>query len=243
MISVAVLTRNEKKNIEGCLKTLKWCDEIIIIDDYSEDKTVEIAKKLGARVFKHRLNNNFAQQRNFGLQQAQGEWVLFVDADERITPELAKEIKQEVKKDERYAFVFKRQDYFMGKPLKHGETAKVRLLRMAKKNGEWERAIHEVWKTKWRTKTLKNPILHYSHTSISQFLSQINFHSTLHAEALRKEGVRFSLFRLIFNPLGKFLQNYIWRLGFLDGTAGLIMALMMSFHSFLARAKLYFTGS
>jgi len=239
MISAAVLTKDEEKNIEECLKTLKWCDEIIIIDDYSDDKTVEIAKKLGARVFKHHLNNNFAQQRNFGLQQAQGEWVFFVDADERITPELAKEIQQEVKKDERYAFVFKRQDFFMGKPLKHGESAQVRLLRMAKKNGEWQRAIHEVWKTKWRTKTLKNPILHYSHPTISQFLLQTNFHSTLHAKALRKEGVKFSLFRLIFNPLGKFLQNYIWRLGFLDGMPGLIMALMMSFHSFLARAKLF----
>jgi len=239
MISAIVLTKDEEKNIEECLKALKWCNEIIVIDDYSEDKTVEIAEKLGERVFKHHLNNDFAQQRNFALRQARGNWVLFVDADERITPELAKEIKQEVKKDERYAFVFKRQDFFMGKPLKHGESAKVRLLRMAKKNGKWERAIHEVWKTKWRTKTLKNPILHYSHPTISQFLFQINFHSTLHAKALREEGVKFSLFRLIFNPLGKFCQNYIWRLGFLDGTAGLIMALMMSFHSFLARAKLF----
>jgi len=238
-VSAIVLTKNEERNIEECLKAIKWCDEIIIIDDYSDDKTVEIAKKLGARVFKHHLNNDFAQQRNFALRKAKGEWVLFIDADERISPELAKEIKQEVKKDERYAFVFKRKDFFMGKPLKHGESAKVRLLRMAKKNGQWQRAVHEVWKTKWRTKTLRNPILHYSHSSISQFLHQINFHSTLHAEALKKEGVKFSLFRLIFNPLGKFCQNYIWRLGFLDGMPGLIMALMMSFHSFLARAKLF----
>lgn len=239
MTSAIVLTKDEEKNIEKCLGALKWCDEIIIIDDYSEDKTREIAKKLGARVFKHYLNNNFAQQRNFALEKAKGEWVLFVDADERITPELAREIKQEVKKDEGYAFVFKRQDYFMGKPLKYGETAQVRLLRIAKKDGKWKRAVHEVWKTKWRTKTLKNPILHYPHPTISDFLRQINFHSTLHAEALRKEGISFSLFRLIFNPLGKFLQNYIWRLGFLDGMPGFVMALMMSFHSFLARAKLY----
>jgi len=127
----------------------------------------------------------------------------------------------------------------MDKPLKHGETANVRLLRMAKKDGQWERPVHEVWKTKWRTKTLKNPILHYPHPSISQFLSQINFHSTLHARALRKEGVEFSFFRLIFNPLGKFIQNYFWRLGFLDGTAGFVMAIIMSLHSFLARAKLF----
>lgn len=239
MISVVILTKNEEKNIEECLRALGWCDEIVVIDDYSEDKTVEISKKLGARVYKHHLNNDFAKQRNFGLKKAKGEWVLFIDADERITPELAKEIKQEIKKDERYAFVFKRQDFFMGKLLNHGETANIRLLRMAKRNGQWQRPVHEVWKTKWETKTLRNPILHYPHPSISQFLNQINFHSTLHAQALKQEGVKFSLFRLIFNPLGKFFQNYFLRLGFLDGSPGLIVALMMSFHSFLARAKLY----
>jgi len=239
MVSVIVVTKNEEKSIEECLKTLKWCDEIIVIDDYSEDKTRDIAEKLGAKVFKHHLNNDFAQQHNYGLKQAKGEWVLFVDADERITPALAKEIKLEIKKNERFAFVFKRQDFFMGKRLKYGETSKVRLLRMAKKNGEWVRPVHEVWKTKWHTKTLKNPILHYPHSTISEFLKHVNFFSTLHTKALREEGIEFSLFRLIFNPIGKFLQNYIWRLGFLDGMPGLIMALMMSFHSFLARAKLY----
>ena len=239
MISSVILTKNEEENIEECIKSLNWCNEVIVIDDYSEDKTKEIAKELGAKVFQHHLNNDFSQQRNFGLEKAKGEWTLFLDADERISPVLADEIKREIKKDKRYAFVFKRQDFFLGKPLKYGETARVRLLRMAKKDGQWIRSVHEFWQTKWRTKTLKNPILHHSHSSISQTLSQINFHSTLHAKALKQEGVKFSLFRLIFNPLGKFFQNYFYRLGFLDGTPGLIMALMMSFHSFLARAKLY----
>ncbi len=239
MISVVVLTRNEEKNVIECLKALKWCDEILVIDDYSDDRTVEIASKFGAKVFKHHLNNDFAQQHNFGLEKARGEWVLFIDADERVSPELRREIKTEVKKGKYYAFVFKRQDFFLKKPLKYGETSKVKLLRMAKKNGYWKRAVHEVWKTKWRTKTLKNPILHYSHLSISQLVSQVNFHSSLHAKALKEERVEFTLFRLIFNPLGKFFQNYFCRLGFLDGVAGLIMALTMSFHSFLARGKLY----
>lgn len=239
MTSVIIFTKNEEKNIEECLKTLKWCDEVIVIDDYSKDKTREIAKKLGAKVFKHHLNNDFAQQRNFGLSKAKGDWVFFVDADERISSELVDEIIQEVKRGKYKAFVFKRQDFFMGKALKHGETAQVRLLRMAKKGGRWIRPVHEIWQTKYKPKTLKNPILHYPHPSISQFLTQINFHSTLHAKALRKEGVNFSLFRLIFYPLAKFFQNYIWRLGFLDGTQGFIMAMMMSLHSFLARSKLY----
>jgi len=239
MISSVILTKNEEENIEECIKSLNWCDEVIVIDNYSEDKTREVAKKLGTKVFRHHLNNDFAQQRNFGLGKAKGEWVLFLDADERVSLALAKEIRQEVKRDKHYAFIFKRKDFFLEKPLRFGETAKVKLLRMAKKDGQWVRPVHEVWQNKWRTKTLKNPIFHYSHPSISQILSQINFHSTLHAKALKQEGVKFSLFRLIFNPLGKFFQNYFYRLGLLDGTPGLIMALMMSFHSFLARAKLY----
>ncbi|MCJ7792779.1 MAG: glycosyltransferase family 2 protein [Candidatus Marinimicrobia bacterium] len=239
MISIAILTKNEDKNIEGCLKSLEWCDEIMVIDDFSEDKTVAMARKLGAQVFQHPLNNDFAQQRNFALTKAKGDWVLFVDADERISPELAQEIQQEIKKNKNKAFVFKRQDFFMGKALKHGETAQVRLLRMAKKGGQWERPVHEVWQVPWLAYTLKNPLLHYPHPSITQFLDQANFHSTLHAQVLKKEGVRFSLFRLIFNPLGKFLQNYILRLGFLDGAHGFIMAMMMSLHSFLARGKLF----
>lgn len=239
MVSLVILTKNEERNIKDCLKSVSWADELIVIDDYSIDRTVEIAKKLGAKVFQHRLNNNFAQQRNFGLNRAKGEWVFFLDADERATPALAREIKKEIKKENRYAFLFKREDVFLGRSLKHGETAAVRLLRLAKKDGQWIRSVHEVWQTKWRTKELKNPLLHFSHPNLTQFIQQINFHSTLHAQALQKEGEKFSLISLLFKPKLKFCQNYFWRLGFLDGLPGLIMALGMSFHSFLAQAKLY----
>jgi len=241
MISAIVLTRNEEKNVGGCLKGLKWCDEIVVIDDYSEDGTGEIAKKLGAKVFKRHLNNDFAAQRNFGLEKAEGNWVLFVDADERVSPELAEEIKKTIKKTDFDGFYLKRQDWFGGRWLKHGETANVRLLRLARKgSGKWKRKVHEVWEIKGKISELENPFLHYPHPTISDFLKQINFHSTLHAEALRDEKVRPSLFQLIANPLGKFIQNYIFKLGFLDGMPGFIVAMMMSFHSFLSRAKLYF---
>jgi len=246
MISAVVLTKDEEKNIGECLKGLRWCEEVIVIDDYSEDGTGEIAKKLGAKVFKRHLNNDFAAQRNFGLEKAEGDWVLFVDADERVTNKLADEIKQVTQKSA-YArncvngFFLRRKDFIFGKWLKHGETANIRLLRLARKgSGEWKRKVHETWEIKGKASELKNSLLHYSHPTINDFLKQINFHSTLHAEALRDEGVRPSLFRLVTNPLGKFIQNYIFKFGFLDGTPGFIVAMMMSFHSFLSRAKLYF---
>jgi glycosyltransferase involved in cell wall biosynthesis len=242
MISVVVLTKNEEKNLQECLESIKWCDEILVIDDNSTDKTTEIAKKFGAKVFTHSLDNNFAQQHNFALRWVQGQWVLFVDADERVTPALRAEISNLQLPNSNYdGFYLKRQDFFGGRALKHGETAKVRLLRLGRKGkGEWKREVHEVWEIKGKVGELKNPLLHYPHQSLSDFIEHINFHSTLHAQALKKEGVKPSLFRIIFYPKAKFLQNYIFRLGFLDGTAGIIVALMMSFHSFLANAKLYF---
>lgn len=247
MISAVVLTKNEQKNIKDCLKTLQRCDEIVVVDDYSTDKTVTIAKKLGVRIFRRSLNDDFANQRNFGLQQAKGDWVLFVDADERISAPLVAEIQHQVfcpagrRASVKYqGFYLKRKDFFGGRWLKHGETAKVKLLRLAKKGaGVWRRQVHEVWEVKGKIGELKNPIFHYPHQTISEFLNHLDFHSTLHAEALLAEGVQPSFFRIVANPLAKFLQNWLFRLGFLDGEPGLIVALMMSFHSFLTRARLW----
>jgi glycosyltransferase involved in cell wall biosynthesis len=240
MISAVVLAKDEEKNLTDCLESVKWCDEIVLIDDDSVDKTIEIAKKFNAKIFTHSLNNNFAQERNFGLQKAKGEWVFFVDADERVSLELKKEILESIKKPNINGFFLKRQDFFGNRALKYGETANVRLLRLARKGkGEWQREVHEIWEIKDGIGELKNPLLHYSHPTNSEFLEHVNFHSSLHAQVLKKEGVKPSLFQIIFYPKAKFIQNYIFRLGFLDGTPGIIVALMMSFHSFLARAKLY----
>ncbi len=247
MISAVVLTKNEEKNIIGCLESLRWCKEIIIIDDYSEDKTIKNVQMFkcsnvqkNIQIFKRHLDNDFAKQRNFGLQKAKEEWVLFVDADERVSPVLAAEIQKKVLKSKYDGYYLKRRDFFGKRWLKHGETANVKLLRLGRKNaGKWKQRVHEVWEIKGKIGMLKSPLLHYPHPTVGEFLKDIDFFSTLYAQELFVQGVKFSFFRLIFNPLGKFLLNYIWRRGFLDGTPGVIVALMMSFHSFLVRAKLY----
>ena len=239
MISAVILTKDEEEILHDCLESIKWCDEILVIDDNSVGKTTEIAKKFGAQVFTRSLNNNWAQQRNFGLGKAKGEWVLFVDADEVVSPDLKKEIILAVKKKNMAGFYLRRQEFFGGRALKHGETAHY-LLRLGRKGkGEWRREVHETWEIKGEIGKLKNSLLHYSHPTLSEFIEHVNRFSTLHAQILFKEGIKPSLFRIIANPLAKFIQNYIFRLGFLDGTPGIIVALMMSFHSFLARAKLY----
>jgi glycosyltransferase involved in cell wall biosynthesis len=241
MISTIVLTKNEEKSIEACLKTLKWCDEVIVIDDYSEDKTPQMAEKLGAKVMKHHLNDDFSAQRNFGLKQAKKTWVLFIDADEKVSPQLRAEIKSVIS-DQRSVisgYYLKREDKIMGKTLKHGETSRVRLLRLARKNaGKWGRRVDETWEITGQTTTLINPLLHSPHPTMTDFLKSINFKSSLNAQAFYEKG-RQTRFWDWFKPPAKFIQNWILRLGFLDGMPGFIMALMMSFHSFLVRAKLY----
>jgi len=239
MISAVVLTKNEGKNIKECLSGLKWCDEILVVDDDSDDKTIEMAERFGANVIKRSLNGDFAGQRNFGLKNTKGDWVLFVDADERVSKELADEIKESVKKDDVNGFYFRRIDNFMGKWLKHGEIGGIRILRLAKKSGgNWTRKVDEIWEIKGKIKTLKNPLLHYSHPTMTEFFTSINERSTLNAKEFYDGGRRITLIEWL-KPKTKFIQNYFFRLGFLDGTQGFVFAVLMSLHSFLVRGKLY----
>jgi glycosyltransferase involved in cell wall biosynthesis len=238
-LSAIVLTRNEEKNIKGCLKSLDFCDQIIIVDDYSEDQTLQIAKKFKPKVYQRRLQNNFAAQRNFGLSKAKSEWVLFLDADERVSPELASEIKQVINNPRTKGFLIKRTDFLWGKELRFGETNQVFLRLARRKGGKWQRKVHETWQIKGEAGRLKNSILHYPHQSIKDFIDSIDVFSSLHALANQKEAKQSSLFKIIFWPLAKFVINYIFKLGFLDGVRGFLLAVIMSSHSYLAWSKLW----
>lgn len=259
MTSAVVLTKNEENNIIGCLEALEWCDEIIVIDDYSEDETLKrifnfqasclvgrqaiFKQKDKVKIFKRHLNNDFAGQRNDGLKRARGDWVLFVDADERVTPSLREEITRYTNNPmtQFSGFLIKRRDFLFGRWLKHGETGNVKLLRLAKKDaGKWIRPVHEVWKINGQVGELKNPLLHYPHQTIKEFLQDINFYTTLHAKGFYENGGKVSWWQICLFPLAKFIVNYWLRLGFLDGLPGFLHAALMSFHSFLTRAKLWF---
>jgi glycosyltransferase involved in cell wall biosynthesis len=246
-ISVIILTKNEEKNILDCLETVSWADQIIILDDNSEDRTLEIVKSQNLRnleIIERALQGDFSKQRNYALSKARHEWILFVDADERITPELRREINDfliEEKNEPRFNGMYlKRKDMLWGKLLKHGETGHISLLRLAKKNsGKWQGKVHERWMVEGETDIFENYILHLPHQKISDFLREINFYTTIRAKELFEQGQRSSVFQIIFYPKAKFFVNFILKLGFLDGIEGLVFAIIMSFHSFLARAKLW----
>ncbi|MCJ7828089.1 glycosyltransferase family 2 protein [Patescibacteria group bacterium] len=240
MFTAVVLTKNEEADLKSCLKTLSFVDEVIVVDDFSEDKTVSLAKQLGAVVHSRKLNNDFAAQRNFALDKAKPGWVLFVDADERVSPKLAQEMKLAIEKKDVDGFRILRVDTLFGRVLKHGEVNEKYLVRLAKRDsGRWQRAVHETWKVEGAIHRLSSPLLHYPHQSLSDFFADINHYSSIHARVLYKDHAQTSLFQILAYPTGKFFNNYFFRLGFLDGVPGLILALMMSFHSFLARGKLY----
>ncbi len=241
MITAVILTKNEEKNIVDCIESVSFCDEIIVIDDFSTDLTVDVARKAGASVFQHALDHNFAQQRNYGLEKAKSEWILFMDADERVSKDLQNEIVYKTTKDEGInGFFIKRDDIFHGKKLQFGETANIQLLRLAQKGkGKWKGAVHEMWHIEGKTSILESPLLHYPHQTINEFLAEINFYTDIRAKELYTKGVRVAWYDIILYPKIKFIQNYFFKMGFRDGTEGMIMAVMMSFHSFLVRGKLW----
>ncbi len=196
--------------------------------------------KLGIITLEEPNIQDFAKARNSALKKSTADWIFFVDDDEVVTPELAREIKFALNSHDFDAYLIPRRDTFLGRELKHGETGNAKFIRLAKKDfGKWVRPVHEVWTGKGRVGELKNPLLHTPHQSISTFLTKIDNYSSIEAKYRYSKGKKSSLFKIFVYPLGKFKYNYFFKLGFLDGVPGLIMAIMMSFHSYLTWTKLY----
>lgn len=183
---------------------------------------------------------DFAAARNAELAKVKTDWVLFLDSDEKLTPELEKEIATAIQAPQFNAYYIPRLDTFLGRQLLHGETGHVQFIRLARRDfGQWVRPVHEVWDGHGKIGTLINPIFHNPHSSISSFLDKINTYSTLDAQYRYEQGIKSSLWKIAFYPIIKFKWNYLFKLGFLDGTPGIIMAMMMSFHSYLTWTKLF----
>ncbi len=247
-ITAVILTKNEEKNIERCLLSVAFCNDIVLVDDNSTDNTVQVAKKCHARVIERALHGDFANQRNFALTLAREDWILYIDADEVVTPGLKKEIVDAVsperpRRQEIHAFYIKRRDFWWGKELKFGETQKVRnfgIIRLVRRNsGQWMGNVHEIFYTAKHTEMLQSFLNHHPHPSVREFIQDINEYSTLRARELIGHGKKTNIVQIIWFPLGKFILNYVFYFGFLDGARGFAYAFFMSFHSFLVRAKLY----
>jgi len=240
-LSVIVITHNEEKNIEVCLQSVVWAREIIVVDSQSTDRTVELAKTFTKKIFIKEWMG-YAGAKNFALDNATFDWILWLDADERVTPELASEIKSIVHNNayDYTGFEVARRAYFLGKWIKHcgwypGYV--VRLFKRVKVRFNDSR-VHEKVDINGTIGRLKHDLLHYTDDTLYHYLEKFNMYTTLAAADMKQAGKRFSLYDIIVRPPFLFFKMYIIRRGFLDGMHGLVLAMLSASYVFVKYAKL-----
>ncbi len=241
MISAVILSKNSALTIERCLKSVTFCNEIIVIDDYSSDRTLQICRKYTSYVYQRKLADNFSSQRNFALTKCRHEWVLYVDSDETVSKGLKHEILTSIKNENINGYYIPRKEFFLGKEMKWGEFLHFKLLRLARKeSGTWKRPVHEVWEITGNCNNLSTPLIHHSHEKLENFLKKINYYSNINASFIYENYGRPNVLAITAYPFIKIIYIYIVKLGFLDGTHGAVSAFLMGWHSFLSRTKAYF---
>jgi len=225
-ITAIIPTLNEEIHIEAAIKSVRFADEIIVIDSFSTDKTVELAKKHQVHLIQ-RVFDDFSTQKNFAIDKAKHEWIYVLDADERVTPKLEKEILEAVKKPKNFVgFYVYRTFYFMGKKIKYGGAQRDKVARLfLKKHCEYNgNLVHEVITANGKLGYLKHKLDHFSYRNFDHFISKLNHYAALRAKRLNAEGKKVTFFHLLIKPPARFVIHYIIRLGFLDGFAGFVIA-------------------
>ncbi len=237
-ISAVVNTLNEEANIARAIKSVKWCDEILVCDMHSVDKTVEIAKSLGARVVFHEKLEFVEPARNLGISEANGEWILILDPDEEIPNSLAAKLQQIAERMHEIDYVrLPRKNLIFGKWMKASmwwPDFNIRFFRKGKV--EWTDKIHRPPQTQGVGIDLSEDerlsVIHHHYDSITQFLERMNRYTKIQAEELVEGGYKFNWEDLIKKPLGEFLGRFFANKGYADGIHGLVLSLLQSF-SFL----------
>lgn len=239
-LSLVIITLNEEKNIERCIKSVPFASEVIVVDTYSKDKTVELAKALSAKVFQKDWSG-YGAQKAYATSLASNEWILSLDADEALSPELARELYSQFNTlNPKIGYQFPRKSYHMGRWISYGGWYPDYQLRLFNKNNfQWNvDLVHE--KVEVQTKvTFQSPILHWVFEDISDQVITNDKYSGLGADKLYRENKKFSMFKLLVKPLSKFLECYFLKRGLLDGLPGFIIAVSAAYSVFLKFAKLW----
>ena len=238
-VSVAVVALNEEDRLRACLERVVWADEIVVVDAGSSDKTVAIAREFTDRV-QLRAWDGYGAQKNFALGQCQGDWILSLDADERVTEALRREIQATIQRNPPEAgFFLPRRNVFLGRWLRYGgfyPDWQLRLFRRGR-GAFRERAVHESVQVDGRTGRLRASLVHESYRSVSDAVARLNRYSDLAAADLAASGRGGSLVDLLVRPALRFTGTYLLRAGFLDGWRGLVLAGLHAHYVFLRAAK------
>ena len=270
-VSVLVPVKNEAENLLRCLPALDWADEVIVVDSQSSDHTAEVAERFGARVVQFQFNGTYPKKKNWALENLpfRNEWVLIVDADEVVVPDLADEISRVIASDHADGFYLNMKYYFLGRRIRHCGYAEAWNLRLFKHRlGRYERMpvaegaqtgdneAHEHVELNGRVSRLVDELDHFAYPTISAWVEKHNRYASWEAEMYERflrdpvpasigAGKRFKrrlkkvYLRLPMRPFARFLYAYVVRLGFLDGMPGLVFCGLLAFYDFLCWAKVY----
>jgi (heptosyl)LPS beta-1,4-glucosyltransferase len=247
-LTAIILTKNEARHIVPCVESLAWADEVIVFDDYSQDGTTALAEGAGARVIQHPFRN-FAQQRNAALEAIESDsstlrqrpelvegelakvWVFFVDADERATPELGREIHQVIKREDVNGWWVPRYNYIFGRMTRgagYFPDYQMRLLRAG--CGRYERPASEIVVLEGADGYLKQPLIHYNYETIAQFHAKQRARETFEATTLHRQGVRLRPHTFLLQPMRHFLWRYVTLKGYQDGWHGLRLCMLLAYY-------------
>jgi glycosyltransferase involved in cell wall biosynthesis len=241
-ISVVVITFNEEKNIERCLRSVEGiADEVVVVDSFSTDKTVAMCETMGARVVRHAFEG-YTQQKNWAIAQARFSHVLSLDADEALSPGLAQSIRTVKDAWQCDGYEFNRLTNYCGTWIRHTDWYPDRKLRLwDRRKGSWQGDNpHDFFQLNpgGSTGFLKGDLYHYSYVTIRQHIEQLNHFTDITAREAFKKGRKAGYADLLLRPVWKFFKSYIFRLGFLDGYHGFVVCLVSAFATFVKYAKL-----
>lgn len=229
MLSAIILTRNEERHLPDCLASLAWADDVLVFDSFSTDRTVEIARAAGARVVQRRFDD-YAGQRNAALQASDAEWVFFVDADERATPELAAEVRSVLSRAEA-GWWTPRHNYIFGVLTRHAgwyPDYQLRLLRRAHARYDPNRPVHELALLDGQAGYLQHPLIHLNYDTVAEFIAKQTAYARYDAERLRLEGVRARPHHLLTMPARQFWWRFVTLAGWRAGWHGLRLSALMA---------------
>jgi len=241
-VSVTIITLNEEDCLRRAIESVRWAEEVVVVDSGSTDRTVELARELGAKVFQNPWQG-YGQQKNYAQRQASHDWILSLDADETVSPGLAHEIQSALAANiqgQADGFSMPRKTFYLGRWIRHGGWYPNYLVRLAdRRKASWsEPQVHEALEVRGKILLLREPLDHYSFGSIhDQILTNLRF-SRLGSQDLIRRGMRPSVLKLVLKPIGKFIETYFLKRGFLDGLPGFIISVNAAHSMFLKYAYL-----
>jgi glycosyltransferase involved in cell wall biosynthesis len=239
----AILTKNEARHIEKCIQSVAWADDVLVSDSYSDDGTIEIAHSLGATVVQHPFAN-FAAQRNTTLKDAQAreaDWVFFIDADERCTPELASEMRNALVTDKVVGWWVPRYNYIMGHKMLGGgwyPDHQLRLLRVGRARYNPDREVHETVILDGEEGYLQEHLIHYNYDTLAHFRAKQLRYLNYEAKMLQQQGIRPRPWTYLSMPLREFWRRYVSLKGYRDGAMGLLLCALMGWYTFRTYLRL-----